>query len=146
MLLILRATFILFIRTQGKVKAMDTIKFSITSHRGCFGECNFCSIGMHEGRTIISRSEKSIIAEVEKLSALPDFKGYILDVGGATANMYGIECSRKQTQGACKNKRCLYPQVCENLKPDHSRQINLLRAFATDKRRQKSVCGFRHQV
>ena len=85
-----------FYQAQGKVKAMETIKFSITSHRGCYGECNFCSIGLHEGRTVISRSEKSIIAEAQKLAALPDFKGYILDVGGSTANMYGIECRKKQ--------------------------------------------------
>jgi uncharacterized radical SAM protein YgiQ len=113
--------------TQGKVKAMETIKFSITSHRGCYGECNFCSIGLHEGRTVISRSEKSIIAEAQKLSALPDFRGYILDVGGSTANMYGIECFKKHTNGACKDKRCLYPRVCSSLKPDHGRQINLLK-------------------
>jgi uncharacterized radical SAM protein YgiQ len=118
-----------FYRAQGKVKAMETIKFSITSHRGCYGECNFCSIGLHEGRTVISRSEKSIITEAQKLSALPDFKGYILDVGGSTANMYGIECLKKQTDGACKNKRCLYPRVCVALRPDHSRQINLLKSL-----------------
>jgi len=116
-----------FYQTQGKVRAMETIKFSITSHRGCYGECNFCSIGLHEGRTVISRSEKSIIAEAQKLTVLPDFKGYILDVGGSTANMYGIDCRRKQTQGACQDKRCLYPQVCASLRPDHSRQINLLK-------------------
>jgi len=94
-----------FYRAHGKVKAMETIKFSITSHRGCYGECNFCSIGLHEGRTVISRSEKSIITEAQKLSALPDFKGYILDVGGSTANMYGIECLKKQTDGACKKQK-----------------------------------------
>jgi uncharacterized radical SAM protein YgiQ len=116
-----------FYAAQGKVKAMDTIRFSITSHRGCFGECNFCSIGVHEGRTIISRSEKSIISEAQKLAKLPDFKGYILDVGGPTANMYGIDCTRKQKQGACPNKRCLYPRVCANLNADHEKQINLLR-------------------
>jgi len=115
-----------YYRTWGKVRAMETIKFSITTHRGCFGECNFCSIGLHEGRTIISRSEKSIIDEAQKITELPDFKGYILDVGGSTANMYGIDCRRKQTQGACQDKRCLYPQVCASLKADHSRQINLL--------------------
>jgi uncharacterized radical SAM protein YgiQ len=115
-----------FYRNEGKVKAMETIKFSITSHRGCYGECNFCSIGLHEGKTVISRSEKSIITEARKLAELTDFKGYILDVGGSTANMYGIECVKKQIHGACKNKRCLYPQVCANLKADHSRQINLL--------------------
>jgi len=115
-----------YYKAQGKVRAMETIKFSITTHRGCFGECNFCSIGLHEGRTIISRSERSIIDEAQKITELPDFKGYILDVGGSTANMYGIDCRRKQTQGACQDKRCLYPQVCASLRPDHSRQINLL--------------------
>jgi uncharacterized radical SAM protein YgiQ len=118
-----------FYKAQGKVKALDTIKFSITSHRGCFGECNFCSIGLHEGRTVISRSEKSIIAEAREIAALPHFKGYITDVGGSTANMYGIECLHKQIRGACKNSRCLYPQVCDSLKPDHSRQINLLKSL-----------------
>jgi uncharacterized radical SAM protein YgiQ len=116
-----------FHQAGGKVNAMDTIKFSITSHRGCFGECNFCSISVHEGRSIISRSEESIIAEAQKLAALPDFKGYILDVGGGTANMYGMECTKRQKHGACKNKRCLYPHVCANLNADHSRQINLLK-------------------
>ena len=116
-----------FYQAQGKVKAMDTIRFSITSHRGCFGECNFCSIGVHEGRTIISRSEDSIVSEVRKLTALPDFKGYILDVGGPAANMYGIDCTRRQTCGACPDKRCLHPRVCANLNVDHEKQINLLR-------------------
>jgi uncharacterized radical SAM protein YgiQ len=115
-----------YYQAQGKVRAMETIKFSLTTHRGCFGQCNFCSIGLHEGRTIISRSEKSIIDEAKKITELHDFKGYILDVGGSTANMYGIDCGRKQTQGACQDKRCLYPQVCASLRPDHSRQINLL--------------------
>ena len=116
-----------FYQAQGKVQAMDTIRFSITSHRGCFGECNFCSIGVHEGRAVISRSESSIISEAQKLAALPDFKGYILDVGGPSANMYGMNCRRKQTQGVCPNKRCLYPHVCTNLNVDHEKQINLLR-------------------
>lgn len=116
-----------FYQAQGKVQAMDTIRFSITSHRGCFGECNFCSIGVHEGRAVISRSENSIISEAQKLAALPDFKGYILDVGGPSANMYGMNCRRKQTQGVCPNKRCLYPHVCANLNVDHEKQINLLR-------------------
>ena len=115
-----------YYQAQGKVQAMETIKFSITTHRGCLGQCNFCSIGLHEGRTIISRSEKSIMDEAQKITGLPDFKGYILDVGGSTANMYGIDCRRKQAQGACQDRRCLYPQVCTSLRPDHSRQIKLL--------------------
>ncbi|HPK53731.1 MAG TPA: YgiQ family radical SAM protein [Smithellaceae bacterium] len=116
-----------FYREQGEVRAMDTIKFSITSHRGCFGECNFCSIGIHEGRTVVARSEESIKAEARKLTARPDFKGYILDVGGPTANMYGIDCPRRQAHGSCNKKRCLSPRVCPNLRVDHRRQINLMR-------------------
>jgi uncharacterized radical SAM protein YgiQ len=112
---------------QGKVRAMDTIRFSLTTHRGCFGECNFCSIGLHEGRNIISRSEASILEEAKKISARIDFKGYIVDVGGATANMYGIDCARKVTKGACPDKRCLVPQICPSLKTDHARQIHLLK-------------------
>ncbi len=112
---------------QGKVRAMDTIKFSLTTHRGCYGECNFCSIGLHEGRKIISRSEESIMEEAKRIAARKDFKGYIVDVGGATANMYGIDCARKDTKGACADKRCLTPQICASLKIDHSRQIRLLK-------------------
>jgi len=112
---------------QGKVRAMDTIKFSLTTHRGCYGECYFCSIGLHEGRKIISRSEESIMEEAKRVAAQKDFKGYIIDVGGATANMYGIDCARKDTKGACADKRCLTPQICASLKIDHSRQIRLLK-------------------
>ena len=112
---------------QGKVRALETIRFSITSHRGCYGECNFCSIAVHQGRTVISRSPESIIREVEKMAKAPDFKGYISDVGGPTANMYGIECAKKLKSGACGDKRCIYPVYCKTLKIDHSRQIELLR-------------------
>ncbi|HNQ65322.1 MAG TPA: YgiQ family radical SAM protein [Smithella sp.] len=116
-----------FYSARGNVRAIETITFSITSHRGCYGECNFCSIGLHEGRTVISRSEKSILDEAQKLAGRSDFKGYIADVGGSTANMYGIECAKKIKKGACNGKRCLSPRVCDALPADHSRQINLLR-------------------
>lgn len=112
---------------RGRVNALETIKFSITSHRGCYGECNFCSIGLHEGRTIVSRSEKSILDEAQKLAGRSDFKGYIADIGGSTANMYGIECAKKIKEGACDGKRCLSPRVCDALPADHSRQIHLLK-------------------
>jgi uncharacterized radical SAM protein YgiQ len=118
-----------FYEKQGNVRAMDTISFSLTTHRGCFGECRFCSIALHEGRTILSRSDESILAEARKIAALPAFTGYLADVGGATANMYGIDCPRKESQGACTGKRCLYPRVCSSLKPDHARQIRLLTAL-----------------
>jgi uncharacterized radical SAM protein YgiQ len=116
-----------FYEAQGQIRAMDTISFSLTTHRGCFGECRFCSIALHEGRTVISRSEESIIAEAERVAARRNFKGYLTDVGGATANMYGMRCPRKEACGACLNKRCLYPRVCSSLQADHSCQIRLLK-------------------
>ncbi len=116
-----------FDKKEGDVKALETIKFSITSHRGCYGECNFCSIAVHQGKTVRERSENSILKEAQKLSKLPDFKGYILDVGGPTANMYGFECKKLTEKGACKDKKCIYPEICKNLKVNHKKQIELLR-------------------
>jgi len=112
---------------QGPVKAQETIQFSISTHRGCYGECNFCAIAVHEGRTVRWRSPDSIVSEAESLTHLPGFKGYIQDVDGPTANMYGFECRKKLAHGACEDKRCLYPLVCPALKPDHQPQIELLR-------------------
>ncbi len=112
---------------QGDVKALETIKFSIAAHRGCYGECNFCSIAVHQGRTVRWRSQASVVEEARLLTQLPDFKGYIQDVGGPTANMYGFECQKKLEQGVCADRRCLYPRVCRRLNPDHRRQLSLLR-------------------
>jgi uncharacterized radical SAM protein YgiQ len=114
-------------RGRGKVRALETIRFSIPTHRGCYGECHFCAIAIHEGRTVSSRSEASVLREAETIASLPDFKGYILDVGGPTANMYGFECRKKLLKGACPEKRCLYPSVCTSLRPDHGRQLSLLK-------------------
>ena len=111
---------------QGSVRALETIRFSIATHRGCYGECNFCSIAVHQGRTVRWRSERSILAEAQRLAQLPDFKGTIQDVGGPTANMYGFECQKKLRRGSCSDRRCVYPEVCPALKVDHSRQIALL--------------------
>ncbi len=118
-----------YYESQGAVKALETIRFSINSHHGCYGECNFCAIAAHEGRTVRWRSPQSILAEARLLTELPGFKGYILDVGGPTANMYGFECARKLKKGACPDKRCIYPQVCPALKPDHDEQVKLLRSL-----------------
>ena len=112
---------------QGKAKALETIGFSISTHRGCYGECNFCAISVHEGTTVRWRSPESILAEAERLAQHPDFKGYIQDLGGATANMYGFECGRKLARGICSAKRCVYPEVCPLMKVDHQPQIDLLR-------------------
>jgi uncharacterized radical SAM protein YgiQ len=112
---------------MGKVKALETIKFSITTHQGCYGECNFCAIGVHQGRTIRSRSEESILKEAKNFTTYKDFKGYISDVGGATANMYGYECNKKLKHGTCEDKRCMYPSMCKAMKVDHNPNIQLLK-------------------
>ena len=114
---------------DGPVKAMDTIKNSITTHRGCYGECSFCAIAMHQGRTVISRSAKSIIDEATRIASRPDFNGIIYDVGGPTANMWQIECPRKLEKGACQDRKCLFPRICPNLPVDHRAQIELLQAI-----------------
>lgn len=111
---------------DGIVKALDTVKNSLTSHRGCYGECSFCAIAVHQGRTVVSRSEDSLVRETERIAARPGFNGIIYDVGGPTANMYGIECPKKLKQGACKDRKCLWPRPCPSLPLDHSRQIALL--------------------
>ena len=113
---------------QGKVKALETIRFSISTHRGCYGECSFCAIAVHEGRTVRWRSQQSILEEAERLIAHPDFKGFIQDVGGPTANMYGFECDKKLKSGACPAKSCLFPGICPLLEVDHRPQLELLRA------------------
>jgi uncharacterized radical SAM protein YgiQ len=116
-----------YYQRQGEIRALETIRFSVSTHRGCYGECNFCAIAVHEGRRIQWRSPHSILAEVERLTHYPDFKGYILDVGGPTANMYGVECEKKMVRGNCPKRRCLYPGVCPSLKADHRGQLQLLK-------------------
>jgi uncharacterized radical SAM protein YgiQ len=126
---------------DGKVRAMETIRFSVTTHHGCYGECNFCAISVHQGRTIRSRSETSILNEVKDFTKNPKWKGIISDVGGATANMYGYECDKKLGEGVCPEKRCtgfkmFNPnnknpkhdeyKICPTLKPNHKRNITLL--------------------
>ncbi len=111
---------------QGHVRAMDTIRFSIPTHYGCYGECNFCAITVHQGRTVRWRSIDSILAEAKKMTRDKDFKGYIFDLGGPTANMYGFECEKKLKKGACSHRRCLFPTPCPALSPDHGPQMALL--------------------
>lgn len=118
-----------FYRAHGTVKALETIRFAIATHRGCYGECHFCSIAVHQGRTVRCRSQHSIIEEAKKMTHDPLFKGIIHDVGGPTANMYGIECEKKYRHGACDDKRCLFPRVCNTLAVDHQKQISLLRSL-----------------
>ena len=115
-------------RPKGAVKCLETIKFSIMTHQGCWGECNFCAIGVHQGRTIRTRSEESILTEAKAFTGYKDFKGIISDVGGPTANMYGYECSKKLKHGTCAHQRCVDDtHLCKKMKVDHTRVINLLR-------------------
>ena len=112
---------------DGGVPAIEEVKFSITNNRGCYGSCNFCALTFHQGRIVQSRSEKSVIKEAEQMTWDPDFKGYIHDVGGPTANFYGPGCEKQMKYGTCENKRCLYPKPCANLKISHKKYLELLR-------------------
>lgn len=111
----------------GGIPALEEVKFSIVSSRGCFGNCSFCSIAFHQGRIVQSRSEESIIEEAIKITNLEGFKGYIHDVGGPTANFRHPACSKQIKEGVCKNKSCLHPLPCKNLEADHKEYLHLLR-------------------
>ncbi|MBE6934339.1 MAG: YgiQ family radical SAM protein [Ruminococcaceae bacterium] len=111
----------------GGVPAIEEIKFSLTSCRGCFGACSFCALTFHQGRIIQSRSHESILAEAEKIVKEKDFKGYIHDVGGPTANFRAPACEKQLTKGACGGRQCLFPTPCKNMKADHSDYVALLR-------------------
>ena len=115
-----------YYKAQGEVRGLQTIQFSVTTHHGCYGECNFCAITVHQGRTIRSRSQDSIVSEIDQFKAHKDFKGIINDIGGATANMYGFECDKKLKSGVCQDIPCTSSQVCPILRPNHSPQIELL--------------------
>ncbi len=112
---------------DGGIPAIEEVKFSIVSSRGCFGNCNFCAITFHQGRAVQSRSEESILEEAREITTFKDFKGYIHDVGGPTANFRKPACKHQLTIGACKNKQCLTPGVCKNMDVDHSEYLHLLR-------------------
>lgn len=109
------------------IPAISEIKFSLTSNRGCFGGCSFCALTFHQGRIIQTRSHESLIREAEQMTHDPDFKGYIHDVGGPTANFRHKSCAKQDRYGVCTNKQCLFPEPCRNLKVDHKDYIELLR-------------------
>jgi len=112
---------------EGGVPAIAEIKFSLISNRGCFGGCSFCALTFHQGRTIQVRSHESIIEEAKLLTQDKDFKGYIHDVGGPTANFRHPSCEKQMSHGVCKNRQCLFPSPCKNMKVDHSDYLALLR-------------------
>lgn len=111
----------------GGIPAFSEIKFSLTSSRGCFGSCNFCALAFHQGRSVTSRSHDSLIREAKKLTSLPDFKGYIHDVGGPTANFRQSACQKQKKYGVCPDRQCLFPTPCQNLDISHKDYLALLR-------------------
>ena len=116
-------------KEAGGVPAIEEVRFSITHNRGCYGACNFCALAFHQGRTVRSRSIESVVEEAKKIVAMPDFKGYIHDVGGPTAQFRGPACDKQLRHGVCTNRKCLAPTPCPHLKVDHSEYIRLLEAI-----------------
>ena len=112
---------------QGGVPALQEVRFSISAVRGCFGACSFCALTFHQGRIVSSRSEESLLKEARLLASFPDFKGYIHDVGGPTANFRQPACDRQLREGACKNRQCLYPTPCKHMRVSHTELVSLLR-------------------
>lgn len=114
---------------MGGVPGIEEVKFSITHNRGCFGACNFCSLAFHQGRFITSRSKESLIEEAKKITEMPDFKGYIHDVGGPTANFRRPACEKQIEHGLCKGKKCLAPKPCNQLISNHEEYLDILRSL-----------------
>jgi uncharacterized radical SAM protein YgiQ len=132
----------------GGVKAFETVRFSITAHRGCSAECSFCGIHLHQGRIVQSRSAASIIAEAARISRRPDFKGTVSDIGGPTANMYGARCKAWEKEGPCQNKSCLVPEKCPGLRLAYDEALRMYGAIASIPG-VKNVfigSGFRHDL
>ena len=113
--------------SMGGVPGIEEVRFSIAHNRGCFGGCNFCSLAFHQGRYITARSKESIVKEAKLLTELPDFKGYIHDIGGPTANFRRPSCDGQEKRGLCKGKKCLAPAICPNLKSNHEEYLDILR-------------------
>lgn len=111
----------------GKIPAIEEVQFSLTSVRGCFGACNFCALTFHQGRMVQARSNASVLREADTIIAMPEFKGYIHDVGGPTANFKHTSCQKQLKCGTCKDRQCLFPTPCKNIDADHSEYLDLLR-------------------
>ena len=126
---------------RGSIPAYDMIKFSINMHRGCFGGCSFCTISAHQGKFIASRSEKSILAEVEEVVKHPDFKGYISDLGGPSANMYKMKGIDISICDKCQAPSCIHPVVCSNLDTSHKPLTDIYRAVDNHPKVKKAFVG-----
>ena len=128
-------------RNRGAIAAWEMIKHSVNIHRGCFGGCSFCTISAHQGKFINSRSERSILAEVEKIAAMPDFRGYISDVGAPSANMYRMRGRNVEACRKCRRPSCLHPTLCPNMNNDHRPLLDLYRRIRAVKGVKKAFIG-----
>jgi uncharacterized radical SAM protein YgiQ len=137
-----------FYVAQGHVRALDTVRNSVTTHRGCYGECSFCAIAVHQGTTIAERTEASVIKEVRRFVEAENFNGMINDIGGPTANMFGMECRKKKDHGRCVDKRCLFPKKCPQMPADHRKLNSLLNAVRKMKevKRVFVASGIRYDI
>ncbi|WP_297098469.1 YgiQ family radical SAM protein [uncultured Draconibacterium sp.] len=126
---------------KGAIPAYDMIRHSINIHRGCFGGCTFCTISAHQGKFIASRSEKSVLREVEKVTEMPDFKGYISDLGGPSANMYKMKGIHEEICRKCKRPSCIFPSVCKNLDVSHKGMLDLYRKVRSNPKIKKAFIG-----
>ena len=130
----------------GGIPAIEEVKFSLASCRGCFGACSFCALTFHQGRIIQSRSHESLLEEAKKMTEDPDFKGYIHDVGGPTANFRKPACKKQMKVGVCKNRQCLFPKPCPNMEIDHTDYVSLPAQAARIAQSEKGLCPLRHSV
>jgi len=126
---------------KGKIPAYEMIKFSVNMHRGCFGGCSFCTISAHQGKFIASRSEESILKEVREIVQMPDFKGYLSDLGGPSANMYKLEGKNLDICKKCKRPSCIFPEICPNLNTNHTPMLNIFKKVDSMKEIKKSFIG-----
>lgn len=126
---------------KGTIPAYEMIRHSINIHRGCFGGCTFCTISAHQGKFIVSRSEKSVLKEVEKVTQMPDFKGYISDLGGPSANMYKMKGIHEEICRKCKRPSCIFPSICKNLDTSHKPMLDLYRKVRENPKVKKAFIG-----
>ncbi|MEG2665828.1 MAG: DUF3362 domain-containing protein, partial [Bacteroidales bacterium] len=128
-------------RQRGEIPAYTMIRHSVNIHRGCFGGCAFCTISAHQGKQVQSRSESSILKEIEQVVAMDDFKGYLSDLGGPSANMYGMQGKDGDLCRKCKRPSCIFPSICGNLQHDHARLVHLYQKVSSDPRIKKCFIG-----
>ncbi len=127
---------------RGPIPAYEMIRHSVNMHRGCFGGCSFCTISAHQGKFVTSRSKASIMAEVDQITKMDDFKGYISDLGGPSANMYQMKGKHQQICDSCKRPSCVFPSVCSNLDTSHKPLTDIYKSVDKHPAIKKSLCQF----